>query len=156
MSYQDYESFFFPKAQDNVARLEIEKSRLESDLKRLESEIRDSRQELQISKDEKRKLSKEVLQKSNRLVSLENQVRCWARPSCQPIVAKPWAMFLSSTSLLLTSTRWLRSTIKLLHCLLSLSSAITIKLGRINFFEKNWECRESNLGRLGGKRERYR
>jgi chromosome segregation ATPase len=57
-----------------VTRLESEKVRLESDLNRLENEFRQLKEQFQMSREEKRKLSKEVVQKTSRLATLENQV----------------------------------------------------------------------------------
>ena len=64
-------------------------------------------------------------------------------------------LFLRSTSLLLTSTRWVCSTIKL-SSVHSLSSGQSINLGNIEFFiSKNWESRESNPGPLSEKQEHF-
>jgi hypothetical protein len=57
-----------------VTRLEGEKIRLEVDLNRMETEFREMKDQLLLSRDEKRRLSKEILLKSNKLVTLENQV----------------------------------------------------------------------------------
>jgi len=57
-----------------VTRLEGEKVRLESDLKGLQNEFRELKEQFQISREEKRKLSKEVVLKTSRLATLENQV----------------------------------------------------------------------------------
>ena len=67
-----------------------------------------------------------------------------------------------STSLLLTSTRWVRSTTKLFCTIHSLSSVAVDKSQQHwifvfkwnNSIEKIWERRESNPGWLGGKRKR--
>lgn len=58
-----------------MTRLEGEKIRLEVDLSRMETEFREMKDQLLLSRDEKRRLSKEILLKSNKLVTLENQVR---------------------------------------------------------------------------------
>ncbi len=58
-----------------MTRLEGEKIRLEVDLNRMETEFREMKDQLLLSRDEKRRLSKEILLKSNKLVTLENQVR---------------------------------------------------------------------------------
>ena len=61
---------------------------------------------------------------------------------------------------LYSSTRWVQSTIKLLHCPLTKQCSAVDKSqqNRENKFLKEiilWECRESNPGQLGEKRERY-
>ena len=71
-------TLFGLQAQDNVTRLEGEKVRLETDLKRLENEFRELKEQFHISREEKRKLSKEVVLKTSRLATLENQV-CFLR-----------------------------------------------------------------------------
>ena len=58
----------------------------------------------------------------------------------------------SNTSLPLTSTKWVRSTVKL--CTVYYQSCWLINLGNIDFFfGKIWERRESKPGPLGDNRE---
>ncbi len=58
-----------------MSRLESEKSQLQNDLRRLDIELKELKENFQTSREEKRKLSLEVVHKTSRLATLENQVR---------------------------------------------------------------------------------